>query len=605
MVKILRLTKVVTNGNGEWSISQTLTSEKPEFPDLHLFLNIKNKIVFEDAVLDLNEKGITLIEEIKNNFYVNRDFSQNTLKESVIAVYKNRSSSEMILTICAAAVFEEKIYLVSIGSGSVMLFRNNSLVRLLSGSQEGTYASGIVEVGDWYVLSDKQLLEKYDEIKIKKTLSTDDESQILNYFSGKGRKLGVPVSMALLKCIKSDGILKNTIYKPSFSYSGIGVKQKPDTWGGKLNLRIPDTLSVEETASRSRKNAIIGIILIIFLAGFSYWGVVKKKTRDARLSYISTLSEAKYKFEEAVRLVDLDKNLAQKYFRESDNLVKNLENNQIYDQEIDVLRRKIDDNRGIILGLYHIELDTYLDLRLIRENFSASQMTLSNMISFVADSSNRSIIKINMDDKRSELIAGLDKNQEINKIASYFNAVFILGRESIYKIEDGERRDLDKISGSYLLHSYAANLYLVDKNENKIYRYTANENSYTKKDWLSENNNADFTESVDIAIDGSIWILSNGPKIVVFSSGSQRQFNLGEFAQIDNVDAIYTDEETGNLYLMDVSSGSISCITKDGVYIAQYLSDKIKQAKDFVVSEKQRRIYILVPNEILFSDLKH
>jgi hypothetical protein len=79
----------------------------------------------------------------------------------------------------------------------------------------------------------------------------------------------------------------------------------------------------------------------------------------------------------------------------------------------------------------------------------------------------------------------------------------------------------------------------------------------------------------------------------------------GIFPVLASIDAVYTNESLAGVYLLDKTNKRIVVLTKDGKYKAQYLSDKIGEATDLVVSEKDKKVILLTGQKILFLEIKH
>jgi hypothetical protein len=63
--------------------------------------------------------------------------------------------------------------------------------------------------------------------------------------------------------------------------------------------------------------------------------------------------------------------------------------------------------------------------------------------------------------------------------------------------------------------------------------------------------------------------------------------------------AIYTDENLDNFYLLDKNNSRIIELSKKGVYQKQYLVPQIAETEDFVVSKKAGKIFLLTPSKVL------
>ncbi|KKU56820.1 MAG: hypothetical protein UX80_C0031G0016, partial [Candidatus Amesbacteria bacterium GW2011_GWA2_47_11b] len=63
--------------------------------------------------------------------------------------------------------------------------------------------------------------------------------------------------------------------------------------------------------------------------------------------------------------------------------------------------------------------------------------------------------------------------------------------------------------------------------------------------------------------------------------------------------AIYTDDETEKLYVLDAAGGRVVVLAKTGEYESQYTAEAIKGATGLVVDEKAGKIYLIVGGRVL------
>jgi len=99
-----------------------------------------------------------------------------------------------------------------------------------------------------------------------------------------------------------------------------------------------------------------------------------------------------------------------------------------------------------------------------------------------------------------------------------------------------------------------------------------------------------------------------------FGSGDVHKYSLGNRIsfevsgvnpEITFLNSVYTNEELSYVYILDRQEGRVVVIDKEGKYKAQYIHDKIKQATDLAVSEKNKKIIILTGDKLLSLEAKH
>ena len=155
------------------------------------------------------------------------------------------------------------------------------------------------------------------------------------------------------------------------------------------------------------------------------------------------------------------------------------------------------------------------------------------------------------------------------------------------------------------LGAFGGNLYLADK-AGMIWRYPVSETGFgSKQKWLGSGVSPDLSEVVSMAIDGSIWLLMRDGKILKFTRGAPDAFGYsGLDKDLDKPQALYSDDEIENLYLLDRGNSRILVLAKSGEYQGQYLWSGISQASDLVVSETEKKILLLVNDKVYVIEIK-
>jgi len=144
--------------------------------------------------------------------------------------------------------------------------------------------------------------------------------------------------------------------------------------------------------------------------------------------------------------------------------------------------------------------------------------------------------------------------------------------------------------------TYLTYLYLLDSQNNKIYRYPRAEGGFGNKvDWLKED--IDLKNVSGMAIDENIY-LADGGKIIKLFRGKKQEFNLEQSATPIRFNKIFTNTDTDNIYVLDNPNGRVIKFGKSGEIISQYYNDKLKNALEFAVDEKNNKAYFTTSSEL-------
>lgn len=191
--------------------------------------------------------------------------------------------------------------------------------------------------------------------------------------------------------------------------------------------------------------------------------------------------------------------------------------------------------------------------------------------------------------------------EDLNIILLYAESGKILSFNiATEKFQDNKIENLEgmKISrmGTYLTY-----LYLIDSQNNKIYRYPRAEGGFGNKiDWLKEA--IDLKNVSGMAIDENIY-LADGDKIIKLFRGKKQEFNPEQSATPIKFNKIFTNTDTANIYVLDNPNGRIVKFSKNGEIISQYYSDKLKNALELSVDEKNNKAYFTTSSELAEMEL--
>lgn len=152
---------------------------------------------------------------------------------------------------------------------------------------------------------------------------------------------------------------------------------------------------------------------------------------------------------------------------------------------------------------------------------------------------------------------------------------------------------LSNISPSSIT-SYAGRAYILDITKGQIYRATPRANGYsTPAEWLTER--FPFSGRGDIAVDGSIYVSSNGNIVYKFNKGALvEDFTLDTLDPVLDISHIITQPSFDYLYALDKTNGRLVRFDKKtGRLNQQYTSPIFNNLKRFVVDKKEQNAYIL------------
>ncbi len=137
---------------------------------------------------------------------------------------------------------------------------------------------------------------------------------------------------------------------------------------------------------------------------------------------------------------------------------------------------------------------------------------------------------------------------------------------------------------------YFNNLYLLDPSANQIYKYLAIPSGYSsRRNYLKQP--ADLQNAIDLAIDGSIYILFKGGRVEKYTAGDRDDFSLDSFhPPLAQTSLIETAPDAKNLYL--VQNKSILIFNKDGTYQRQLSLKGVTLVDDLILADDSSKLWL-------------
>lgn len=141
-------------------------------------------------------------------------------------------------------------------------------------------------------------------------------------------------------------------------------------------------------------------------------------------------------------------------------------------------------------------------------------------------------------------------------------------------------------------------VYTIDKNSNQIISFAVAQ-SGASKPIISSKPGSDFSQALDFAIDGNIYILTPSG-VNEYRSGSLVSFSMPTlFTPLSGKGKINTQIGWKNLYVLDSGNNRILVIDKKGNLVEILKSSNFTNLKDFVVDEPGKAIYVLNDSSLL------
>ncbi|MBL7150822.1 hypothetical protein ISS86_02740 [Candidatus Microgenomates bacterium] len=531
--------------------------------------------------------------------------------------------AEVNVVLCA--LVNSVFYLIVLGQGKAILKRREKMATLLE--KEGS-GSGILKNNDLLILSSpkfdqiisletlKSTLDQFPPQEIAENLAPLIHSQE-NFFGAAAiiiRSRFPPEADPALR----GGVRGSRPEKEKkVPILGFLSKAKSLTAPLKSFLRTPSFILKRRVSEEERtKRTVLTVALI--LTGLLFASIIfgfGKKQKSAREEKFQAVFEtASHKFEEGKALLSLNTQKSRELLNEAKKVLEAARDEfgkgSKERRKVETLLEQIETALKEAEKVYKLaEAPLFFDPVFLKDKAFGEDLALYKDSLAILDKKQNTLYYLTLKEKKGKILAGGEELAGSKVVGIHGDKVYVLsdggivgvgvqGSESRVEIKKDE--DWSKIID---LVAYRGNVYVLDK-KGKILKYLKTDEGFAQKSYLGPGTEVDFSSASSMAIDGEIWV-GKSNEILRFSLGARKEFlpeglEKGFGSQL----LIYTDEECENLYILDKGEQRIVVLNKEGEYQAQYEWEKLASADDMVVSEKERKILVLVEGKIYNIEIK-
>ncbi|MFH0942673.1 MAG: hypothetical protein V1810_00720 [Candidatus Beckwithbacteria bacterium] len=622
----INTSKIVGKPNQKtWAQVHVFLPEAEEKKQSHgqLMAALSFKAVSEE--IEVSSFGSEIINRLQEIYYSNE--SEGILKkagqslESLAAEFLPQVELEAVIGV----VWEKGktyFYAVRNGEGQAVIVRGDKKVNLFS--------SGVNKIGGEILANDRLMI------------GTDQMFKIM------GEKEGEPVWEQGELEQASEGLgalVYNREYSSQVAAVLIGVeaeeketepeaeiraeaepekKNKLKDWVLKIKRLITSQLRKRPQIqirgnSRGRRSALSAALILILIFGVSLAiaGGKKQKQKDERGVH-SVIEEVQYKYDEAHNLLTLNPLRAKSLLVSSKERISEFQNSNKGElpKELAEWLNKIETDLGVVQREYVVESATeWFDFDMVKDGFRGSDWEVDENKVMVWDEMTKTVVEVDLTNKSSRIVLGGDKlnGGQLAGLTEDRGLVIETGKNplvSVVDIKKGELvaevvgEDWKNVSDAV---GFGSNLYLLDKSQTgQIWKYLGVTSGLSSKKAYLKGDSYDLSEAASMAIDGSVWVLFTDGTVVKYVQGAKDAFVVaGLDKQFEEPIKIYTSPEVKNLYILDRRQTRVVVITKSGEYLAQYVWQGISGVKDLVVSETEKKIFMLTGEKVFVIELKN
>ena len=260
---------------------------------------------------------------------------------------------------------------------------------------------------------------------------------------------------------------------------------------------------------------------------------------------------------------------------------------------------------------YSVEAAEWYDFDLVKDGFRGEKWDLSDTKVLAWDSQSQAAVLLNLDSKAADIVISGESLGQGKAVGLSDNRGFIVAVDKITVVDTAKQKQVAQVETDgwqriTTARGFGSNLYLLDRaTDSQIWKYLGLDEGLSGKKEYLVGDVFDLSEAVDMAIDGSVWVLFSDGTIVKYTQGKKDAFQvIGLDQPLGETVKIFTSPEVEHLYLLDRANTRVVALNKSGEYASQYQWSGIAGVKDFVVSETLGKIFFLTGEKVFTIDLK-
>ncbi len=350
---------------------------------------------------------------------------------------------------------------------------------------------------------------------------------------------------------------------------------------------------------------VVALIIAFLISLFAVQG--GKQTQEQRAIYNNLTTEARQKQEEAqAALIYGNDAKARQLLDESQKIAEDVQATKYRNDEAAAVLAQIEKERQ---RLNHITLvenpESVADFSTLGNGVNPQGLILADKYLASYNPNQPSIYTYLLSDKKFEAVE-VKTSGQLKAIANSEKEVALLSSSPALISFTFNGTSVDEADAELpadqqivALSLFGNRLYTLDPANNRIQRHSLTVGGFSKpSNWLTED--VDLSGAVDLTIDGSVYVLTSDGRVLKFLRGNRQEFNLGEMTTpLNQPTAIYTNENSASIYILDPQNKRLVVFDKDGQMKNQYISDTFTDLRGMAIDETTNKAYLLNGSKVV------
>jgi hypothetical protein len=614
--------------------------------------------------VDAEEVGAAIFESMQAEFFaeIDRDPYERfelALKavNNVLREFKAQKSSGYIgnLNVIVAVIVGDQLHLSQCGDAEAYLIRKRYVSLISDGlheesTEEGdtfsSIASGQIEAGDFVLFASTRLVRYISKTDLANCVSKKnvDESlaelkdAISTEILGRVALTGITFAKMKKSEVEELGDEVDSATRGVLESNDHEVSRKKETLSGKFITAFKGYKGRSKTQVYQARSGfgdffksfgtglfskgfgkdkilagLIGLIIVLVIGVVIASGNQVEKAELERLDKV--LVSVQDKIAEAETKASYDRENAQEVLDLAYVDAKSVLDSGYYRDKATMYLLQIEETRDLLNNVQRIDTPAVLaDLSQKRSDINALGFAVVGERVFVYEYN--ALYEVVLDQVQDPLT--IDEEEEVIAATGFDDrgsVVFLTKSGKLIEYKDGTMSFKDTDDSAFrkgvAIADWSNKIYLLDAVEGQVWKYTYRGNSdrfSAAEPYVSDD--TDLTTAVDVAIDGSVYVLEGDADIAKFYAGAKAEFYLNNapVSTVKDPQVVYTSDTLDEVYVLDGKEARVLVYSKDSrtgnvEYKEQLYFKDVGELRDLYVDPDTRVLYVLTADKIIEHEL--
>lgn len=576
-----------------------------------------------------SEEELHLGHDILSKFEETVETNPEISPVELLEIQKQRAADNYSFHMLVAKIADQKLSLSALGKVGAKLIRSGKVVNLTAESNQGIRnVSGPLLFSDILIAGTTAFftstpafelinLASMSDLEMKESLTAqienrENRSQMAMIFMRVGRQEeSEKISPVAPPIPPTTSITTGKAVHKSILSKLTGEGQ----W-------LPSKFNVRDPSSK-RVLYLTALVLIVFISIVSFQ--LRSKTLETDAKNLAAIEkQVNDGLASSNKLIGLNDQIAREtLFQTKDEATRQIEKFYGADwqkkdspvkKKLVLILARINEQMAKVSHSYQVpKLEKFYDFSLMKSGPKIVSANVHDGLMVAVDQANGAIYSVKTSNKAAELILGNPELKRANFIDFTSEVVYLWTREGIFQKKNPAGESLKQIVKASdrwgrikHLAAFGGNLYLLDSQNNQIWKYQGTDLGFTDAtNYIKTGLSVDISNGESMAVDGFIYVLTRSGQVAKFAGGDVSEFRFSGLPEASfSPSSLFTSEEVNNVYFWDSKSKKITVTDKKGVYVAEYkiaAGGESLGAKTIILADEKAKRIFLISEEMVYS----